>query len=137
MTTSPPGVATVTEDEAVNRVLDVLDERRTTKTAQVGVIGLGYVGLPLAVEFAGTGFLVTGLDIAGEGVAQVNAGRSYIPDVAEATLGRLVRTGRLTATCGYDALAWLDVVIICVPTPLRKTREPDISYTVLRTPPPS
>lgn len=102
--------------------------RLNAKTARIGVIGLGYVGLPLAVEFANAGFPVTGLDMAGERVLQVNAGRSYIPDVESAALESLIRAGRLTATCSYEVLSSLDAIVICVPTPLRKTREPDISY---------
>jgi UDP-N-acetyl-D-glucosamine dehydrogenase len=94
----------------------------------VGVIGLGYVGLPLAVEFASEGFTVTGIDLDAARVAGVNAGRSYIPDVSANTLAKLVRAKRLLATRTTEHLASLDAIIICVPTPLRKTGEPDVSF---------
>jgi len=107
--------------------LDQLGQRLRDKRARIGVMGLGYVGLPLAVEFAKEGFSVTGVDIDGTRVEQANQGRSYIPDVSERDLARLVRAKRLVATGAFDGLSNLDVLIICVPTPLRKTREPDIS----------
>ncbi len=108
--------------------LKQLEQRLRTKTARIGVIGLGYVGLPLAVEFATEGFRVTGIDLDLNRVTQVNAGRSYIADVASGKLTQLVRSKRLAATATFTQLADLDAIIICVPTPLRKTREPDISY---------
>ena len=101
-----------------------------SKDARLGVIGLGYVGLPLAVEFARAGFVVVGYDISDEKVAEINAGRSYIPDVAEADLAAVVKSGHLRATTSADALTDVDVIDICVPTPLRKTRDPDLSYVV-------
>ncbi len=101
-----------------------------TKRAHIGVIGLGYVGLPLAVEFARNGFQVTGFDVDPAKVAEINAARSYIPDVAEADLAEVVSAGRLSATCDMDRLADVDVADICVPTPLRKTKDPDLSYVV-------
>ncbi|MBI3088204.1 MAG: nucleotide sugar dehydrogenase [Candidatus Omnitrophica bacterium] len=107
-----------------------LTRRLAAKTAHVGVIGLGYVGLPLAVEFAKEGFPVTGIDLDGERVRQVNRGRSYVPDVSAQELGRLVRERRLVATTHAESLSGMDAIIICVPTPLRKTREPDISYII-------
>ncbi len=97
------------------------------RTAVTCVMGLGYVGLPEAVSFAQAGYRVIGLDIDAERVTQVNAGSSYIPDVDQATLASLVRTGRLSATGDFDALREADCVCICVPTQLRKTREPDLS----------
>ena len=97
------------------------------RTAVTCVMGLGYVGLPEAVSFAQAGYRVIGLDIDAERVTQVNAGSSYIPDVDHDTLASLVRTGRLSATGDFDALREADCVCICVPTPLRKTREPDLS----------
>jgi UDP-N-acetyl-D-glucosamine dehydrogenase len=105
-------------------------ERINSKTARVGVIGLGYVGLPLAVEFALAGFRVTGFDVDGAKVAEINAGRSYIPDVPEAELARVVSSGHLAATTDMRELAAMDVADICVPTPLRKTKDPDLSYVV-------
>ena len=100
------------------------------KHAHVGVIGLGYVGLPLAVEFARAGFSVTGFDVDASKVAEINAGRSYIPDVPQAELAEAVQAGRLRATTDMARLADMDVADICVPTPLRKTKDPDLSYVV-------
>jgi len=105
-------------------------KRIRSKEARVGVIGLGYVGLPLAVEFARAGFHVTGFDVDDGKVAQINAGRSYIPDVSEQELADVVRSGHLRATTDSTRLAEMDVADICVPTPLRKTKDPDLSYVV-------
>ena len=109
--------------------LPVLDRIRA-KRARVGVIGLGYVGLPLAVEFARAGFMVTGFDVDGSKVSEINAGRSYIPDVSEADLAACIATGRLSATTDMAELGAMDAIDICVPTPLRKTKDPDLSYIV-------
>ncbi len=103
-----------------------LDER----TARVCVIGLGYVGLPLAVECAKQGFDVTGYDVDAWKVGEINASRSYILDVATADVAEMVQAGRLCATTDPDVLTDMDVVDICVPTPLRKTRDPDLSFIV-------
>jgi len=103
------------------------------RTARIGVIGLGYVGLQLAVEWAKTGFLVTGIDIEPERVAMCQGGTSWIADVPSAILASLVQEGRITATADMSALAELAVVVICVPTPLNKTREPDISAVLQAT----
>ncbi len=108
--------------------LATLKTRLNNKTAQIGVIGLGYVGLPLAVEFAREGFSVTGIDLDRGRVEGVNRGRSYIPDVPSDDLASLGAKGRLKATTNTKILKELDVIIVCVPTPLRKTREPDISF---------
>ncbi len=97
-------------------------------TAAVGVIGLGYVGLPLAVEKGKVGFPVTGFDINPNRVTKVNAGDNYIGDVKNEELQDLVQRGILQATTDFTRLADCDVVIICVPTPLTITRDPDISY---------
>jgi UDP-N-acetyl-D-glucosamine dehydrogenase len=105
-------------------------ERIRTKQAAIGVIGLGYVGLPLAVEFARQGFHVTGFDVDAGKTSQINAGRSHIPDVPESDLADVVASGRLRATTDVTLLAEMDVADICVPTPLRKTRDPDLSYVV-------
>jgi UDP-N-acetyl-D-glucosamine dehydrogenase len=94
---------------------------------RVGIIGLGYVGLPLAVEFAKAGLRVTGIDIDTEKVKAIKAGRSYIQDVPSNEVASLVKAGRLTASDDFRVLAELDAVSICVPTPLRKTKDPDIS----------
>ena len=107
-----------------------LEERIRTRTARIGIIGLGYVGLPEALEFAKTGFRVTGFDIDRERVSKVNHGTSYIEDVDSAEMSALVTGGRLGASADFRALADMDVIHICVPTPLRKTRDPDISYIV-------
>src|ERR1700690_539727 len=104
-----------------------------TRRARVGVVGLGYVGLPLAVEFARAGFTVTGIDISEEKVRRVNAGDSYIGDIPSATLAPLVELGRLRATTDFSAVLELDTINICVPTPLRKTKDPDMSYIVAST----
>jgi len=100
------------------------------KKARVGIIGLGYVGLPLAVEFARAGFDVTGFDVDAAKVSDINAGRSYIPDVPQHELAEVVAAGRLRATTDMRQLEDMDVADICVPTPLRKTKDPDLSYVV-------
>src|SRR5499427_2192871 len=99
-------------------------------TAKIGVIGLGYVGLPLAVEFARRGFDVSGFDVDESKTNQINAGRSYIPDVPQTDLAEVVKAGRLCGTSRMADLAAMDVIDICVPTPLRKTKDPDLSYVV-------
>src|SRR5207302_4988668 len=95
-------------------------ERIRKKQAKIGVIGLGYVGLPLAVEFARAGFDVTGFDVDAAKAAQINAGKSYIPDVAESDLSAMVNARRLRATTDMTELGAMDAIDICVPTPLRK-----------------
>jgi len=108
----------------------VLEEKIRTRRAKVGIIGLGYVGLPLAVEFAKAGFNVTGIDLSDAKTAGVNAGNSYVGDVASATLAPLVHSGKLRATTDFSVIRDLDTINICVPTPLRKTKDPDMSYIV-------
>src|SRR5262245_45076706 len=103
-----------------------LDER----TARITVIGQGYVGLPLAVEFAKAGFPVTGFDTGLDRVASLATGRSHVPDISDEELQALLRRGRLRATGDASVLAESNVVLICVPTPLRKSKDPDISYVV-------
>jgi UDP-N-acetyl-D-glucosamine dehydrogenase len=98
------------------------------KRARIGVIGLGYVGLPLLVEFAGKGFRGTGFEVDVQKVARINAGSSYIGDVPEGKVKELVEASLLQATMDFALLKECDVIIICVPTPLRKTKEPDVSY---------
>ena len=100
----------------------------TQKKARVGVIGLGYVGLPLVVEFAAKGFKGIGFEVDERKANQINAGNSYIGDVPSARVSELVRTEQLRATTDFKHLAECDAIIICVPTPLRKTKEPDVSY---------
>jgi UDP-N-acetyl-D-glucosamine dehydrogenase len=111
-------------------MIDTLERIRNRK-AKIGVIGLGYVGLPLAVEFARAGFDVTGFDVDVKKTDEINAGRSYIPDVATADLAAMVNAHRLRATTDMKELGAMDAIDICVPTPLRKTRDPDLSYVVL------
>jgi len=110
--------------------IDTLLDRIRTRDARIGVIGLGYVGLPLAVEFARAGFTVTGFDVDAKKTAQINCGKSYIPDVAEIDLAECVRNRTLSATTDMSQLGTMDAIDICVPTPLRKTRDPDLSYVV-------
>ncbi len=105
-------------------------QARLSGTPVLGVIGLGYVGLPLAVAFAESGATVVGIDLDHQRVAAIGAGQSFIEDVATETLAPLVRAGRLTATDDYAALKGADAIVICVPTPLGKSKEPDISYIV-------
>jgi UDP-N-acetyl-D-glucosamine dehydrogenase len=107
-----------------------LREKIAARSLHVGVVGLGYVGLPLAMTFAEAGFHVTGIDIDQQKVDQANRGKSYIPDISSSTLQALIDTKRLHFTNDFAALDDVDAVSICVPTPLRKTRDPDISYII-------
>ena len=100
----------------------------TNKQAHIGVIGLGYVGLPLLVEFASSGFQGTGFEVDEAKARQINAGTSYIGDVASRKVKDVVDAKRLRATTDFSHLSECDAIIICVPTPLRKTKEPDVSY---------
>lgn len=109
-------------------IKDELTELIGARRAHVGVIGLGYVGLPLSVEFAHKGFQATGFEVDAEKAAQINRGESYIGDVRSSLVAELVEAKRLRATTDFSELSKCDCVIICVPTPLRKTKEPDISY---------
>ena len=110
--------------------VSALIARLHARTATVGVIGLGYVGLPLAVEFADAGLRVVPVDVDQAKVDSIVKGISYIPDVASDRLRRLVDAGRLRATTDVRALADVDAISICVPTPLRKTKDPDLSFVV-------
>ena len=107
-----------------------LETKIRNRTARVGIVGLGYVGLPLAVEFAKVGFEVTGIDLNEIKVAKVNSGESYIGDIPGSALKPLVESGKISATCDFGVISELDTVNICVPTPLRKTKDPDMSYIV-------
>ncbi len=109
---------------------ELLLEKIREKTARVAIVGVGYVGLPLAVEFARAGFHVTGLDVNEKKMALLNEGISYIPDVPSAHLAPLVAEGLLSGTTERAVLATADAVSICVPTPLGKSKDPDISYIV-------
>ena len=106
------------------QILDLIEN----KQARVGVVGLGYVGLPLVVEFASSGFQSIGFEVDENKAAQINDGVSYIGDVDSSVVKTLVENKRLSATTDFDHLSECDAVIICVPTPLRKTKEPDVSY---------
>lgn len=109
---------------------ETLMGRLQSRSAVVGIVGLGYVGLPLAVEFAENGFTVIGLDVAQGKVDQLNSGHSYIPDIPTERLAPLVASGKLKATTQYADLRAVDAVSICVPTPLRKTKDPDMSFVI-------
>ena len=111
-------------------VESTLIAKAADRSATFGVVGLGYVGLPLAVELATSGYRVVGFDIKPEVVETVNAGRSHIQDVPTERLGPFVRDGRIEATGDLGRLADVDVVSICVPTPLSKTKDPDVSYVL-------
>ena len=101
-----------------------------SRQARVGVVGLGYVGLPLVVEFAQAGFTVTGIDVQQSKVDAINRGESYVQDVPTSVLKPLVEAGKVRATTDFAESANLDTLNICVPTPLRKTKDPDMSYIV-------
>src|SRR5262245_39695477 len=103
------------------------------RCARVGIIGLGYVGLPLAVVFAEAGFRVIGIDIDERKVDAINRRESYIEDIPTERICRLVAENMLTATTDFAVLTQCDAVSICVPTPLRKTGDPDISYIIAAT----
>ena len=100
------------------------------RSARIGVVGLGYVGLPLAVEFASAGFRVVGIDVSAEKVKGINKGISHVEDVPSEALAPLVRGRKFKAQAHYRGTGDCDVLFICVPTPLRKTKDPDISYIV-------
>ncbi len=108
---------------------DLLSRIRARKF-KAGVIGLGYVGLPLAMELAEAGVPVVGIDVDAAKVKALNAGKSYIGDIPSETVRRAVDAGLFSATADFSAIATLDTVNICVPTPLRKTKDPDLSYIV-------
>ena len=103
-----------------------LKEKITSKQAKVGVVGLGYVGLPLVIEFAKKGFQVTGFDIDGKKIEKLNAGKSYIKHISEESIREAKKNCAVTSD--FSLLSGMDAIIICVPTPLNKNREPDMSY---------
>lgn len=107
---------------------EILMEKIKSKTIQVGVVGLGYVGLPLAVEKAKAGFKTIGFDIQPEKVNMVNEGKNYIGDVVDSELSDLVKSGILSATIDFTFIQDADFIAICVPTPLDSHQQPDISY---------
>src|SRR5262252_7960489 len=99
-------------------------------TTTIGIVGMGYVGLPLAIQFARSGLSVVGLDIDQSKVDSINTGQSYIKHIAGKTIGEVLRAGRLSASTDFSKIEKVDAVIICVPTPLNKNREPDISFII-------
>jgi len=123
----PYGEKTITQ---VPNLARELKRRIRTRSARVGIIGLGYVGLPLAVEMAREGFHVTGIDLIKEKVNSINSGISYIPDISSETVASFIADGRLRATQSLSAVGDLDTINICVPTPLRKNKDPELSYVI-------
>jgi UDP-N-acetyl-D-glucosamine dehydrogenase len=108
--------------------VNFLLSRIQNKSASVGIAGLGYVGLPLAVEFARAGFTVLGVDLSSERVEMLKHGQSYVLDVSSEEIGRVMKSGNITLSTSYGIFKEADAIIICVPTPLRKTKDPDITY---------
>ena len=114
----------------MSALADALFEKIESRRARTGVVGLGYVGLPLLVELGKAGFHATGIDLDQRKIQAIDQGRSYIPDVATADVQALKSAGRLDATGDFSVVKDLDTINICVPTPLRKTKDPDMSYIV-------
>ncbi len=110
--------------------LEALKQKIESRTARVGIVGLGYVGLPLAVEFANAGFTVTGIDVLQPKVDGLNRGESHVQDVPSADIAKYVGAKKFHATTDFSVVRDLDTINICVPTPLRKTKDPDMSYIV-------
>ena len=109
-------------------MLSSTKKKINSKEAKLCVIGLGYVGLPLAVEFAKAGFKVTGIDISENRVNKINKGENYIRDINDKELRSLIDSGSLKATTDYSVISEMDAISICVPTPLSKLKDPDVSY---------
>ena len=109
---------------------EVLIKKLRDKTAKIAILGLGYVGLPLAVVFGEAGFIVTGVDPDKRKIDALKDGKSYIPDVHTDKVAALVKAGKLTSTTDFSVLREMDAVSICVPTPLRQTGDPDMSYII-------
>lgn len=116
--------------QGYSEVIAVWEKRLKEKQIKIGVIGLGYVGLPLAVEFAKEGFYVIGFDIDENKTGLINKGVTYIQDIGKEDIEKVVRDGFLKATTDFSYIKDVDSISICVPTPLRKTKDPDISYIV-------
>ncbi|WP_123054316.1 nucleotide sugar dehydrogenase [Clostridium sp. JN-1] len=114
----------------MSKLKDDLILKLNNKTAKLGVVGLGYVGLPLAVEKAKAGYEVIGFDVQDKKVSMVNEGKNYIGDIVDSDLSDLVKNKRLSATTDFSFVKDVDTVCICVPTPLDKYKQPDISYVV-------
>lgn len=117
-------------EDKTNQILEQLKEKIKNRTARIGVVGLGYVGLPFAVEKAKVGFDVTGIEQNPRRARMINAGENYISDVKDEELHALVAEGRLHAVEHFEAVPALDVIVICVPTPLDKNLAPDLRYVV-------
>jgi len=117
----------------MNPVKEELLKSLKDHSAKIGILGLGYVGLPLAAAFGEAGFKVTGIDLDPRKVDTISKGESYVQDVHERQITRLVKEGKLTATTDFSALRECDAVSICVPTPLRKTGDPDMSFILSAT----
>lgn len=109
---------------------EILVKKLKDKTAKIAILGLGYVGLPLAVVFGEAGFHITGVDPDKRKIDSLEKGKSYIPDVKTETVEKLVKSGRFTATADFSVLKEMDAVSICVPTPLRQTGDPDMSFII-------
>lgn len=122
--------AGIEKEHIIMSIKQTLLDRLNNRTARIGVVGMGYVGLPLAVEFAEAGFSVIGVDVSAAKVDALNRGESYILDIPTERLKPLVESGRLCASTDYGDLRQADTVSICVPTPLRKTKDPDMSYVI-------
>jgi UDP-N-acetyl-D-glucosamine dehydrogenase len=117
----------------MNSARDILEEKTLNRSARVAILGLGYVGLPLATIFAEAGFNVIGIEPDSSKVEKLERGESYIQDVESEQLGKLIQSGKLQATTDFSILAEADAVSICVPTPLRKTGDPDLSFILVAT----
>ncbi|MFG0290968.1 MAG: nucleotide sugar dehydrogenase [Rhodopirellula sp. JB044] len=115
-----------TQTEAASAFIDKIQNRQAT----IGIVGLGYVGLPLAIAFAEGGFNTVGFDIDGKKTRAINAGRSYIKHISADTISDRVRAGKLAATTDFSQIKEVDAIILCVPTPLDEHFEPDLSYVV-------
>jgi UDP-N-acetyl-D-glucosamine dehydrogenase len=115
-------------DGKAERPVSQLRDRLRRRSAKIGIIGLGYVGLPLACLFAEKGFATTGFDIDSGKVTALNAGRSYIKHIPAKRVAGLRKTGRFAASDDFDRLRGMDAIIICVPTPLTRHREPDLQF---------
>ena len=100
------------------------------KKAHIGIIGLGYVGLPLTIAFCKAGFRVTGLDIDQEKIDLLSQGKSYINHIPDEKINRLIQGNKFKASTDFSSVGQLDCILICVPTPLNKNREPDMSYII-------
>ncbi len=110
--------------------MPTLENKIKQKTARIGVVGLGYVGLPLAVEYAAKGFETVGIEVDMNKINAINAGKNYIDDVDNKIFAKVTKNGKLKAVPDYEGVGKLDVIFICVPTPFTPNKEPDISYIV-------